>query len=202
MDSARDTGKALRADPDAERRAGRAGALYTYPAEIEADFRHHYHGLDVRDLWRPGGGRSRMTWRMFGSLLEHLPPESAYRTGVANSVGAASLAAIALQQTDDGKFGAWSHTDHLLALIADRLLVVEAGLYRSRGWRNVTTPQRIPRPGIPPAITGGVTGKQRAEMERHRAQIKQAQRLARAKAKAEGGASCQTPTRPGQFPLK
>lgn len=48
---------------------------------VEADFQRIYH-LDYRDVYRPGGGSSRLTLRRFSNLLANLPPESLFMSEV------------------------------------------------------------------------------------------------------------------------
>ena len=46
---------------------------------VEADFQQFY-GIDYRDVYRPGGGQSRMTWRRCLALAEQLPMESRFKS--------------------------------------------------------------------------------------------------------------------------
>ena len=46
---------------------------------VEADFQRFY-GLDYRDVYRPGGGRTRLTLRRALSLASLLPPESLFKS--------------------------------------------------------------------------------------------------------------------------
>ncbi|RAL31148.1 hypothetical protein [Rhodococcus sp. AQ5-07] len=44
--------------------------------EIEADLRRYYQ-IDLRDLWRPGGGSSQLTLRLVWVLITNSPIDSA-----------------------------------------------------------------------------------------------------------------------------
>lgn len=46
---------------------------------VEADFQRFYH-LDYRDVYRPGGGPSKLTLRRALSLAAHLPMESLFKS--------------------------------------------------------------------------------------------------------------------------
>lgn len=44
---------------------------------MEGDLQFYY-GIDLRDLWRPGGGASRLTYRRLLVLVGRLPQDSAF----------------------------------------------------------------------------------------------------------------------------
>lgn len=60
---------------------GAAPLVAAHPLEIEQDLQRFYH-VDYRDRWRDEGGASRLTYRRLLSLLDGLPPESAFRCAV------------------------------------------------------------------------------------------------------------------------
>jgi hypothetical protein len=80
-----------------------------------------------------------MSWRRFAVLLDHLPPESAYRTEVLNTVDFDDLPA-----PDPDHHGPWAHSELLLAAIFDRL--GQLVWMQSDGKR--PPPPPYPRPGI------------------------------------------------------
>jgi hypothetical protein len=63
---------------------GAAGLVALHPLEIEQDLQRYYR-IDYRDRWRPGGGRSGLTYRRLLVLLDGLPPESAFRAAVTDT---------------------------------------------------------------------------------------------------------------------
>lgn len=75
---------------------GLLGLLRTKGDPIEADLRR-FHRVDLRDLWRPGGGPSQLTLRLLYVLIRHLPADSS------------------LAIDDSGGRLPWSITDHLIA---------------------------------------------------------------------------------------
>lgn len=64
--------------------------------DIEADLKRFY-GVDLRDLWRPGGGDSQLTLRLLWVYIRRLPMDSA------------------LAISDNGGTMPWTLADHLLA---------------------------------------------------------------------------------------
>ena len=76
---------------------GLLGLLRTKGDLIEADLRR-FHRIDLRDLWRPGGGSSQLTLRLLYVLIRHgLPIDSA------------------LVLDDNNGRVPWTNGDHLLA---------------------------------------------------------------------------------------
>jgi len=110
-------------------------------AEVEADLQR-YCGIDLRDLWRPGGGAARLTYRRLKVLIDYaLPGESATKTAQRDEIPDEQLAKIArLPQEGHGR---WSHSDLLLARVIDLLGVVASGM------RLKDPPAPWPRPGLP-----------------------------------------------------
>ncbi|HEY9311474.1 hypothetical protein [Williamsia sp.] len=83
--------------------------------DIEADLKHFY-GVDLRDLFRPGGGDSQLTLRLLWVYIRRLPHTSA------------------LAISDNGGRMPWSIEDHLLA----DLWALQANRGKKRGspWRD------------------------------------------------------------------
>lgn len=95
-----------------------------------------------------------MSWRRLRVLIEHLPPESATKTGMRNQLE---------ELSDDEREGQsakhepekdrWSQQEQLLALVADRLARVEYVLILANSsgkGRKPREPQPIRRPGAQP----------------------------------------------------
>lgn len=94
-------------------------------------------------MYRAGGGKSGLTWRLLKDLVDHLPPESACKTAAREELTPAELAALPAP----AGHGPWSHSEQLLAAIVDKLGWVVYGLYHSQGGRP-GKPKPIPRPGV------------------------------------------------------
>jgi hypothetical protein len=119
--------------------------LEAYLEQIAADLWHHYNGLDVRDLWRPGGGRSRLTYRLLGVLLRQLPGQSAYKTAVRDAVSDEDLAAYAKQPRTG--HGPWSHHELISVAQVDVLRMILHVLVLAHGGKS-KPPEPWPRPGV------------------------------------------------------
>jgi len=103
----------------------------------------------LRDLWRTGGGESRLTWRLLGNLIRHLPPESATKTALRNKMSDAELTQAA--KTGDPSKGQWSQTEMLLASLIDTLRwLVHVTVVANGGKSKSKPPEPIPRPGVKP----------------------------------------------------
>lgn len=113
--------------------------LEQFCRQIEGDL--WLKGDDLRDLLRPNGGASRLTWRRLSMILDALPGDSLYKTAVRDSIDEHALADLAKKPRVG--FGRWSHTDLLLADIIDRLGVL---CYAMRAYEQVPAPYR--RPGV------------------------------------------------------
>jgi len=131
--------------------AGLVRLLTEYGEAVEADLQRFY-GVDLRDLWRPGGS---LTWRRLRALVVSLPVESALS------------AALPDRDADDDTPAPrprWSHTDHLLADVFD---AVTAGNWQRAGDPKAPRPQPYPRPrGAAPAARRGLSSEQRRELRR------------------------------------
>jgi hypothetical protein len=98
-------------------------------------------GIDLRDLFRPGGGTSHLTWRRLDVLLDALPGDGAYKTALRDSLDDDELAELSTRPRDG--YGRWSHTDLLLADVIDRLGHLG---YALRAYSKVPAPYS--RPGV------------------------------------------------------
>jgi hypothetical protein len=119
-------------------------SIAAHAAPIEADLRR-YHRIDLRDLYRPGGGQSRLTYRLLGVLLDHLPGESAYKTAIRDALTDDDLTQIAKEPRRG--HGPWSSTDLLLASAIDHLKWVIYAVYAAQGGKP-KQPDPLPRPGV------------------------------------------------------
>jgi len=93
--------------------------LRTKGDPIEADLRR-FHRVDLRDLWRPGGGSSQLTLRLLYVLIRYLPADSA------------------LAIADSGGQQPWTLTDHLLADLWEQ----KANAGRGRNKPRIRNPRR------------------------------------------------------------
>jgi hypothetical protein len=89
-------------------------------------------------VWRPGGGRSKLTYRMLGLYIDGLSAASLTKTAMRNEHADSDLAAASTEQHEHGP---WSHTDLLLAELWDLI----AGLMHDS---KKGDPPRYPRPGV------------------------------------------------------
>lgn len=101
--------------------------------------------MDLRDLWRPGGGVSRLTYRRLQVLVDHLPPESATKTALRESIPEADREKLA--KLPRAGHGPWSQQEMLLAAVADRLAWVVYAVYAVHNAKP-EQPSPIPRPGV------------------------------------------------------
>lgn len=125
-------------------------ALAEHSKSIEADLRRYYSGLDLRDLLRPGGGRSGLTWRLLQVLVDELPAESATKTAYRDGMTDAELADLAGETTGNGP---WAATDYRIADLIDAVNRNTAAVIASGGVKpNPVQPYR--RPGVAAKGTG------------------------------------------------
>lgn len=101
--------------------------------------------MDLRDLWRPGG---HLTWRLLGVLLRNLPPESATKTALRNSMSEQEIEQASEQA--DPSTGRWSQSDMLQALEIDALRQIAYILLQVNGVKKANPPDPIARPGVKP----------------------------------------------------
>lgn len=119
--------------------------LAEFPGPVEADLRRYYQ-VDLRDLWRPQGGQSRLTYRLLGVLIEHLPGESATKTAQRDQIPDETLAELAKQPP--GRHGPWSHLDLLVAALIDRVELLRRDTAALHGVKPPGRFEPVPRPGI------------------------------------------------------
>lgn len=141
--------------------------------------------MDLRDLFRPRGGRSRLTWRRLGVLIDHLPGESPLKTAIRDALPAGELAAMS--RNEPAGHGPWSRTDLLLAEVIDRVRDVEYVVASANAAKNQRPkrPQPYPRPGV----GGGkqpVTDDARAEVHARMEEIRARNEAERQRAIAAG----------------
>lgn len=115
-------------------------------------------------MWRPRGGRSRLTYRLLGLLIDGLPAESLTKTAMRNEYDDRELQQIASERSEHPPF---SHTDLLIAHLIDVVAAIGHGLGGSNG-----DPPKYPRPGIAPAGGGRVGKMTRAQMDAYEERIK------------------------------
>ena len=145
--------------------AALAEFVEAYGEQVEHDL-SRYHGLDLRDLFKPGGGPSHLTYRRLQVLIDHLPPESATKTAARDDLGEETLAKLAAREPDG--YGPWSYTDMRLAAVIDKLSWVVYAVYHSQGAKP-TEPQQFPRPGVVRRRDSVLSPEGRAYLERLRA---------------------------------
>lgn len=115
---------------------------------IEADLWMFCHRTDLRDLWRPGGGEARLTWRLVANLIRHLPPESATKTALRNKMSDAEIKQAA--KSGDPSQGQWSQLEMLIALLIDSVREVGHITAAAAGSKKSKSPDPVPRPGVKP----------------------------------------------------
>jgi hypothetical protein len=131
-------------------------------------------------VFRPGGGASRLTFRRLLSLVEQLPPESRTKTAMRDDMDPFEIAAQ-VEEPRPG-WGPWSHTDHLLAQIGERLDSLQVTLVRVMTEAKPSDPPPLPRPGV---LTPEQIAELRAETEAPVVNVLEQERAERARAKAE-----------------
>lgn len=119
--------------------------------------------------------RGRLSLRRLRVLIEHLPPESATKTGLRNAIPVEELA----RSADEGRpdLAPWSGTETLLAAVKDEIRLLRMVTVAANGGKaGEFTP--TPRPGIPPKSAQqrkGLTEEQRRALDpRLRQQPKEA----------------------------
>lgn len=133
-------------------------------------------------MWRPGGGASRLTYRLLGDLLDRLPTESALRTEMRDAMDPGAVAQVAKQATRQRSGGPWSRTEYLLAEVIDGLRdvgfrVVRVHTNKVKAW------EPYPRPGVMTKNDMPHTAEAHAAAAQHVADI-EAERIAHAKRRA------------------
>ncbi|MGW7350941.1 hypothetical protein [Streptomyces sp. NPDC054784] len=93
----------------------------------------------------------RRSWRWLRVLIQHLPPESHTMTALRNSLSEEELNAQA--DKADPEKGRWSSAEQLLALVVDRLALLDYTLIAvntEKGQKRPKLPEPLPRPGAKP----------------------------------------------------
>ncbi len=118
--------------------------------KLESDLVAHCNGQDLRDLWAPGHGSSRLTWRRLGVLYDGLPGHSLTKTAESNELGEQKLAELAKRPRQG--FGPMSGTDMILADLIDDVrhnTYVLQLINTDRNKRSqLKRPEPYPRPGV------------------------------------------------------
>ncbi len=130
-----------------KRRSRSRWILNKYAAEVEGDLAHYFQ-TDLRDLWRPRGGTSRLTWRRLGVLIDWLPTDSATKTAIRDGLTDDEIADLAGR--DPVGYGRWSRGDLRTAAVEDAverqtaLMIWLASDRKSKP----KMPEPVRRPGI------------------------------------------------------
>lgn len=108
------------------------------------------YATDLRDLWRPGGGASRLTYRRLRVLIDGLPAESRLKSEIRDNLTQDEWDALPAPSG----YGPWSHTDHLLAAAVDKLgwLIYATYAINSPKGSSPEEPKQWPRPGVGPVL--------------------------------------------------
>lgn len=124
------------------------GQLDAHPTQLAADLRRWYH-VDIRHLWARDPAM-RLSYPTVRAYIEHLPPESAYKTALRDRLTSKDFE----EAPEPEGWGSWSKTEELLAVLIDRV-----------GWLQYTTvaaaggkpsdPEPMRRPGV------GLSGRER-----------------------------------------
>ncbi len=129
-----------------------AAILGRHADELESDLRAYCAGQDLRHLWQPHHGPSRLTWRLLSVLYDGLPPESATKAAQLDALDPAELAAMAKQDRDG--FGPFSRTDMLIASLIDAVnrntYVLQVVNSDPKKTKQIKPPEPVYRPGVPP----------------------------------------------------
>lgn len=157
--------------------------------------------MDLRDLWRPGGGTSRLTWRRLDVLIRGLPPESRTKTAIRDLVDPFELAEST--GADRPGWGPHSRTDEGLARLGERLDRIIYTLYRVNGGKPAE-PAPWRRPGVLgarelAALQADVVAPVVDQIERERAERAAAKAAAKA-AKSANPARPPSGGLPGSLP--
>lgn len=125
------------------------GMLRDYAAQLESDLTR-YCREDLRHLFQPGGGPTRLTWRRLGTLVDGLPGHGALKTAILASLGDEKLAE--LSKAGPKEHGAWSHTDLRIAALEDvaRQILWRVMQATAKDPGRIPFPEPVARPGIIP----------------------------------------------------
>lgn len=119
------------------------GFVDAHADAVEADLQRYYR-TDLRDVWRPSGGLSGLTWRRLRVLIDALPGESATKTETRDELSDAELADMSKAAKGHGP---WSRAEYLLAQVVDLLGWEIYAQYHSQGG-TPKAPEPLRRPGV------------------------------------------------------
>lgn len=94
---------------------------------MEADFQRYYH-LDFRDVYRPGGGASRLTWRRVIVLVDALPSESVFKSAVEGRLPVSEISAAigdVISSLTGEEWGRWTALERQIADAEFKALLME-----------------------------------------------------------------------------
>ena len=119
---------------------------------LESDLVAYCNGTDLRHLWMPHHGPSRLTWRRLAVLYDGLPPESLTKTAQVDALDPAELASMAKKDRDG--FGPFSRTDMLIADLVDAVnlntYILRLANTDKAKQKSVKPPEPVYRPGVTP----------------------------------------------------
>jgi hypothetical protein len=134
--------------PAGPKRAALERIVAEHSKALEGDIDHYFPRYDLRDLHRPRGGASGLTWRKLDVLIDRLPGESATKTAIRDSFTDEQIAELATQER--AGHGPWSPDGFRLAAIEDainRLTAITIFLAGERKGQP-KMPEPVRRPGI------------------------------------------------------
>lgn len=102
-------------------------------------------GYDLRDLFRPEGGKSRMTWRWLATFIDGLPPESRTKTAIRDDLDPFELAAMS--NAPRKGWGPHSRADEIAMQTGERLDWILYAIAKACGG-NPKDPAPWRRPGV------------------------------------------------------
>jgi hypothetical protein len=107
-------------------------------------------------------------------FLDGLPPESLTKTAIRDGMTVEQWQSLPSSKA----WGPWSHTDHLLAVNADRLALLQWTLVAVNSEKNKAgkPPAPIPRPGVGDGPLGAVAEQERRDVVRAVAVLKARER--------------------------
>lgn len=136
-------------EPTRPKRAALEQIVAGHSKALEGDIDHYFPKYDLRDLYRPRGGASGLTWRKLDALIDWLPGESATKTAIRDSFTDEELAQYASGVQVRGH-GPWSQETLRMAAVEDavnRLFALTAWLAGERSGQPAW-PDPVRRPGI------------------------------------------------------
>ncbi|MFF1625562.1 hypothetical protein [Streptomyces sp. NPDC058272] len=120
-----------------------------------------FRGIDLLDVYR-----GKLSLRRLRVLIEHLPPESATKTAIRNSVPVDAMERASDEHRPD--LAPWSGVELLLAALKDEVTLLRAVTIAAAGGK---PPEFVPtpRPGVSPKFAAktkrGLTDEQRRALD-------------------------------------